>query len=349
MKEEKTLQIGIIGAGGIGRHYINTFKKVTGAKVAAAADPNEKALTEVAKLDESIQRFGDYHKMLKALPLDGVVVGTPNKLHLQPTLDALAAGLPVIVEKPMAMNARDAERMCKAAEKAGKLIQIGFQQRFLPAAQMIRKAVEAGDLGKILYVRCQALRRRGIPSWGVFGRKDLQGGGPMIDIGVHVLEMAHCVMGKPAPVSATGACYTYLGNRKPEALSSGGPWDYKTYTVEDLAVGMIRFKTGATLVIESSFAAHIEKDVFNFQIMGEKGGATFEPPVLFKDAGGYMFNLSPAFVGTPDAFLYKIQHFVDCIRTGKPCEAPGTDGLVVQKMLDAIYKSAELGRTVSIR
>jgi predicted dehydrogenase len=348
MRKNTNLNIGIIGAGGIGRHYINTFKKATGATVVAAADPTAKALDEVAKMDGSIARFADYRKMLKSVSLDGVVVGTPNKLHLQPTLHALAAGLHVIVEKPMAMNAADAKRMCDAARKAGRLLQIGFQQRFSPVAQMIRASVAAGKLGKILYVRCQALRRRGIPSWGVFGRKDIQGGGPMIDIGVHILEMAHYIIGKPAPVAATGACYTYLGNRKPEALTNWGPWDYKTYTVEDLAVGMIRFKTGATLVIESSFAAHIEKDVFNVQIMGEKGGATFDPPALFADRDGYMFNMSPAFTGTQDAFLRKIQHFVDCIRTGQTCEAPGADGLVVQKMLDGIYRSAEVGRTVAI-
>jgi predicted dehydrogenase len=248
----------------------------------------------------------------------------------------------------MAMNAGDAAAMCRAARSAGRRLQIGFQWRFSPAAQFIRKAYDAGDLGRILYVRCQALRRRGIPSWGVFGRKEIQGGGPMIDIGVHILEMAHYMMGKPAPVSATGSCYTYLGDRKPEVASPWGDWDYKTYTVEDLAVGMIRFATGATLVIESSFAAHIEKDVWNVSLMGDKGGAVLDPPMLFKDGVGHMLNLSPGFLPKTDAFQQKLQHFIDCIRTGCASEAPGEDGLLVQQMLDAIYRSAESGCTVDI-
>ncbi len=206
----------------------------------------------------------------------------------------------------------------------------------------------SGSFGDILYVRCQALRRRGIPSWGVFGRKDLQGGGPMIDIGVHILEAAHFIIGSPRPVSASAACYTYLGNKKPETLCSWGPWDYKTYTVEDLAVGLVKFANGESLVIESSFAAHIEKDIFSIQIMGTKGGGTLDPLQIFADDQGYMMNMTPAFTGTQDGFAYKMKHFVDCLRSGKRCEAPGEDGLSVQKMLDAIYKSASLKREVRL-
>lgn len=350
MSKRGTLNLGIIGSGGIGRYYINMFKKIPEGRVVAASDVSEKALEEVAKLDADIERFTDYREMLrKRTDLGAAAVCTPNKLHLQPTLDALARGLNVIVEKPMAMNAEDAGTMCRAAKKARRLLMIGFQWRFHPTTQMIRKAVASGEFGKILYVRCQALRRRGIPSWGVFGQKHIQGGGPMIDIGVHNLEMAHYMIGRPRPLSAWGACYTYLGNKKPAAMASWGDWDYKTYTVEDLAVGMLRFDTGATLVIESSFAAHIEKDVWNVTLMGEKGGATFDPPMIFRDEMGYMFNLVPAFTGNRDAFDRKLRHFVNCVLKGEKCDAPGEDGWVVQKMLDAVYRSAEKGQVVSIR
>lgn len=347
--QEKEIRVGLIGAGGIGRHYIHTFKKCTGGRVTAAADISEASLKQVEALDPSIERFKDYREMLEKASLDAVAVCTPNKLHYEPTLEALQAGKPVLVEKPMAMNAKDAARMCEAARKAGKLLQIGFQYRFTPQAQFIRKAFDTGELGQILYVRCQALRRRGIPSWGVFGRKELQGGGPLIDIGVHILELAHYMIGKPTPTAAFGRCFTYIGNRPPEAIAPWGPWDYKTYNVEDLAVGVIQFHTGTTLVIESSFAAHIEKDVWNVTLMGDKGGATFEPPMLFKDHLGHMLNVTPAVLGKQEAFQYKVQHFLDCVRTGAPCEAPGEDGFAVQQMLDAIYLSAEKGQMVSIQ
>ena len=110
-----------------------------------------------------------------------------------------------------------------------------------------------------MFVKCQALRRRGIPNWGVFGQKKLQGGGPMIDIGVHVIEMAHYMMGSPEPVAAAGNTWTYMGNKKSAVVSQWPNWDYKTYTVEDLAIGQIRFDNGSILQIEASFAgAHRE-------------------------------------------------------------------------------------------
>jgi predicted dehydrogenase len=133
----------------------------------------------------------------------------------------------------------------------------------------------------------------------------------------------------------------YLAGRFPN-------WDHKTYTVEDLAVGMLKFANGTSMVIESSFAAHIEKDVFGVQIMGTKGGATSDPPKFFTDHNGYMMNMEPTFMGDQDGFTFKMKHFVDCIRGESECMAPGEDGLIVQKMFDGIYKSSDTGREVKI-
>jgi predicted dehydrogenase len=170
----------------------------------------------------------------------------------------------------------------------------------------------------------------------------------MIDIGVHILEMAHFIIGAPRPVSASASCYTYIGDTKPKAICNWGAWDYKTYTVEDLAVGFVKFANGGSLVIESSFAAHIEKDVFTIQIMGTKGGCTYDPLQIFSDDHGVMMNMTPAFAGSGDCFEYKMRHFVECVRDGRKCEAPGEDGLAVQQILDAIYKSAGVKREVRV-
>ena len=345
----RTVKIGFIGAGGIARWQGEQLKKVPGAEIVAVADVNDAALEQFKKQIPVKTTINDWKQLLAMKEIEAVSVCTPNKLHCEPTIAALKAGKHVLVEKPMAMNAEEAKAMVAAGKKAKRLLQIGFQWRFTPAAQLLHKRVAAGDFGKILYVRAQALRRRGIPSWGVFGRKELQGGGPMIDIGVHILEMAHFVMGAPKATAARGSCYTYIGDRKPDVACSWGKWDHKTYTVEDLAVGFIKFADGASLVIESSFAAHIEKDVFTIQVMGTKAGATYDPLQIFTDAGGYMWNQTPAFTGSGDCFEYKMRHFVECVRDGKKCEAPGEDGLVVQQMLDGIYRSAELNREVTIR
>lgn len=346
----KEFRVGFIGSGGIANAHANGLKKVDGVKLWAAADISDKALTKFKEAHGIERVYGDYKKMLKQeTEIEGICVCTPNGLHAENTIAALEAGKHVIVEKPMAMNAREAQKMVDAAKRTGKQLVIGFQQRFDPRSKLIRKQIAEGAFGKILYVRCQALRRRGIPNWGVFGRKELQGGGPMIDIGVHVLEMAHYMIGSPRPVSATGNCFTYMGDKPSDTVCNWPNWDYKTYTVEDLAVGMLRFETGAMLTIEASFVAHIEKDVWNVQIMGEKGGAVWDVPMVFTDHGGYMMNMTPVTVGKAEIWEYKMRHFVEVSRDGRTNEAPGEHGLLVQKMLDGVYAAAEAGKEVAIK
>lgn len=233
--------------------------------------------------------------------------------------------------------------MLDAAKKNKKHLVIAFQHRFDGRAKVIRNAFDQGVFGNVLFVRVQAMRRRGIPNWGVFGRKDLQGGGPLIDIGVHCLEMAHYAIGTPEPEAAIGNTWTYLGNKPSSILSQWPDWDHKTYTVEDLAVGHIRMKNGTVIHIESSFAAHIEKDVWNFQIMGDKGGAVLEPTAIFQDQAGMMLNCTPAFIPKVDIFGHKMRQFVDVCLHNKPSESPAEHGLMVQKMLDGIYASSEKG------
>jgi predicted dehydrogenase len=345
----KPFKVGFIGAGGIARTHMSYLEKIDGVEICCASDVSEKAMKLAQEKHKFPRAYSDYKAMLKEEKgLDAIDVCTPNGLHAANTIAALEAGKHVIVEKPMAMNATEAASMIAAAKKAGKQLIVGFQHRFEARTKVVRDQVASGSFGKILYVRAQALRRRGIPNWGVFGRKDLQGGGPMIDIGVHILETAHYILGSPQPLSATGNTWTYFGNKPSNVVSMWPDWDHKTYTVEDLAVGMIRFDTGAMLTIESSFVAHLEKDVFNIQIMGERGGAVWETTQVFADHGGYMMNMSPAYVPKVDPFEYKMKHFVEVCRDGRTNESPGEHGLMVQKMLDGVYASAEAKREVTL-
>jgi len=348
----KPFRVGFIGTGGISHMHAKQLLKVPGVEIVAGCDINPKALAKFREaFGERVKGYDDYHKMLKSEQFDGVSVCTPNGLHSACAVAALDAGNHVICEKPMAMNARQAQEMVDAAKRAKRHLVIGFQYRFDPKTQLIRKQVEEGHFGKILYVRCQALRRRGIPNWGVFGQKHLQGGGPMIDIGVHVMEMAHYAMGAPRPITATGNTWTYIGDKPSTTVSQWPNWDHKTYTVEDMAVGMIRFDTGAMLTIEASFVTHIEKDVWTFQIFGEKGGATWDPVQVFTDYNGYMMNMTPGFVpsgGWEGIWQSKMRHWVEVCRDGRPNLASGEDGLMVQKLLDGVYGSAEAGREIAL-
>lgn len=346
----KPFRLGFVGVSGIANTHVQHLKKINreGVVIAAAADIKPEPLQKFASQWGCEKTYADYKVMLKEAELDAVSVCTPNFLHAQPTIDALLSGHHVLVEKPMAMNTKECTKMVAAARKAGKHLVVGFQERFSSQAQFLRRQVESGMMGDIVYVRVQALRRRGIPSWGVFGRKELQGGGGMIDIGVHLLEMAHYVMGKPAPATASAAAFTYLGNKPSEVLSSWGPWDHKTYTVEDLACGFVRMKDGASLTIETCFAAHIEQDVWNVQFLGTKGGGMYEPAALFTDQNGYMVNTKPAFIGNEDKFTAKMRHFLEVCIDGKPNISSGEDGLAVQQIIDGIYASAEKKKEVAL-
>ncbi len=349
--EGRKLRVALIGVGGISDQHFRTLAAFPDVELVAACDLRQSRLAAAGEKYGISRLYTDWKKMLREVKPEGVDVCTPNGQHAPATIDSLNGGAHVMTEKPMAMTPRECQRMIDAARKNGRKLAVGFQYRFHPSTRFLAAARDEGEFGRVMFVKCQALRRRGIPNWGVFGQKERQGGGPMIDIGVHVLEMAHYVMGSPRPVAASGNIWTYMGN-KPSSVASAWPnWDHKTYTVEDLAIGQVRFENGAILQIEASFVAHIEKDVWNFTLMGEKGGCTWDPPAVFTDRADHMTNYSPTFTGDGsfDAlFVAKLRNWVDACLYNKPLLAPGEAGLAVQKMLDGVYRSAAAGREVKI-
>ena len=343
----KKFQVAIVGCGGIAQTHMTALAQMPDVEVVAGCDVDPSRLELMENKWGVKKLYKDWRQMYAEVKPDGVDVCTPNGVHMQPAVDASAAGCHVIVEKPMAMNAGECEQMIAAAKKAGKQLTIGFQFRYHPNVAFLKRAADEGQFGDIMFTRCQALRRRGIPNWGVFGQKEKQGGGPMIDIGVHCLEMAHYVMGSPRPVAATGNTWTFIGDKPSSVVSQWPNWDYKTYTVEDMAVGHVRFENGAVLHIEASFVAHIEKDVWTFDVMGTKGSGRFDPPSIFRDDAGYMVNTVPGYLPNtgdfPSLFKIKLRNWVDACVDGKAQIAPGEAGLAVQKMLDGVYRSAANG------
>lgn len=343
----KKLRLAFLGAGGISRTHMDALSKMDDVEIVALGDPKRQPMEQWAEQFKVPKVYTDWRKMLKEVQPEAVSVCSSNGAHEENAIAAMAAGAHVIVEKPMAMNVKQAQNMINAAKKYKRKLVIGFQYRYHPATTFIKESVDAGVLGDIKYARVQALRRRGIPNWGVFVRKELQGGGPMIDIGVHVLEMTHYAMGSPKPISAIGNTFTYLGNKPSNKIRcSWAGWDFKHHNIEDLAVGQIRFDNGAVLTLEASFAAHIEKDQWNFNLMGTKGGAQWDPATIYTDTNGHMVNVTPAWLGKGDfgtMFASKLRNFVDYVTKNTPPTAPGEAGLMVQKMLNGIYDSADKG------
>lgn len=347
----KKVRLGIIGTGGIanGAHLPGYAKIPDECEIFAMCDIDPKALNGTAEKYPAPHLFEDYKKMLEMPEIDAVSVCTPNYVHFQPTIDSLNAGKHVLCEKPIAMNAIQAAEMVATARRAGKILQIGYNQRFLPTNQTLKKFIDAGELGEIYYAHAEAMRIRGIPGWGVFIDKSKQGGGPLIDIGVHMLDLTLWLMGHPKPTFASGITYQKFGKRD-DIVGFMGQWDYKNFTVEDMAAALIRFDNGATVVLESSFVANIKEEKMNVTLLGTEGGAQCFPANITQERHRSVFNFSPQVPGGNNINTHyaEMKSFVECVRDGKEPLVTGEHGLMVAQIIDALYKSSEVGHEVAI-
>src|SRR5690625_462512 len=343
----KELNVGIIGAGLIASevHIPNYLKSEKNVKIVAIADVIIEKAKQVAETYGIPNVFHSYEKMLKEVKLDAISVCVPNKFHAEATIAALEAGCHVLCEKPPAMNAEEARLMMETAHKVGKNLTYGFHYRHSKEVEITKNMIDTGDMGHIYSARVQAIRRRGIPGWGVFTNKDLQGGGSLIDIGVHMLDIALYLMGYPEPENVLGKTHQRIGNRKGIGLL--GEWDYKNFNVEDMAVGMVTFKNGATLLIETAFAANVEKDdTMQVSIMGDQGGADIFPLKIYQEKYGALLDVSPAYIQKRDVYSHEINHFVkSCLEGTIPLSTP-EQGLIIQQIVDAIYESAQQGKAI---
>ena len=349
------LKVGIIGCGGISNSHMAGYKALPDrVSVEAVCDIDEAKVKAYAAKYNVPRWYTDAREMMAKESLDAVSVTTWNSQHCPMTIVALEGGANVICEKPMAMNQFEAQQMLETAERCGKLLQIGFVRRFGNDAEIVKRFIDAGDLGDIYYAKATYLRRNGCPGkW--FGDKAFSGGGPLIDLGVHVMDLVRYLGGCPMPVSAYGVTYNNLGKNRADGgqtwvSSSKGTY---AYNVEDMASAMIRFDNGMTMTMEASFNLNIKQDTGRVELFGTKAGALVEPDIEFyTDRNGLFVDLRPSgsnglsFTGL---FEREMAHFVDCVQNGTPCRAPAKDGVVLMKMIDAIYESAACGHEVIIK
>lgn len=347
----KKLKIGIIGSGGIaqGCHMPGYASVPDLCEIVAVCDVNPETAQKAAE-KFGVTRYGtDMWDIVNDPEIDAVSIATPNKYHHGPTIASLQAGKHVLCEKPLAMNAQEAREMCAAARDAQRILMVGFQTRFGGPGQFMRQYIDSGSMGDIYYARAQALRRRGVPGWGVFIDKEQQGGGPLVDIGVHILDFTLYLMGYPKPVSVFGQTWDMLG-KNPDLYNQWGDYDRAKYTVEDFAVGLIKFENGSAITLESSFMANMEGDPFQTQLFGTKAGAIVrawgdEPVKIFTEQNRQLFTMSPQNVpNVESSHILEVQAFVRAILEGKPSPVPGECGLILNAIFDAMYRSSETGR-----
>ncbi len=348
-------KLAVIGCGGMGRAHSRSFKNIGEETVTLAAACD--LIPE--KAQKFVEEFGyaaaytDYKKMLAEVKPDLVVVTTWNSAHAPCTIAALEAGANVFCEKPMAMNAKEAVAMKETAERCGKYLQIGFVRRFGKDAAEAKKLIDEGRLGDIVYARAFYLRRRGCPgSW--FGDKEFSGGGPLIDIGIHVMDLARYLMGNPKPVNVFGTVNDQI-HQFCACAGSTSPWKtddagVTVFNVEDFCAGEIRFENGAALHMETSYNMNLKSECNAVEIYGTKGGLILNPLTYITEMGGNLVNVvvkeENRYNG--DALETEDRHFIDVIRTGIPSMASADDGVQAMKMIDALYESGRTGNSVKL-
>ncbi len=345
---EGKVQFGVIGLG-MGRGHVEKLQAAPHAEMVALCDLDQGRLDRVGDQFGVAWRTHEYEDLLDSPEVDAVVVALPNSLHAPVSIAALKAGKHVLCEKPMARTTAEAEAMLSAAADSERKLMIHFNYRFAPAATMLHRFVAEGGMGHVYHARSWWHRTRGIPGLGGwFTSKAVAGGGPLIDLGVHRLDLALWLMGYPKAVAVAGATYDMLG--KELAARQGKPYD-----VEDMASAFIRFEDGATLILEASWAANGEhQEEMLTQVYGTKagilhrnvgGGYQFEARVFHEEDGSYVSVVPesyPADIESPQ------EHFARCILEDRKPMATGEQGLQVMRILDAIYRSAETGAEVRL-
>ncbi len=354
------LKVGIVGIGGIanGKHLKTLAKLNDRVDMVAFCDIIKERAEKGAETHgvKGARVYSDYQKMFAHEKLDVVHVCTPNNIHAEIAIAAMEAGANVICEKPMAKTAASARAMLDARNRTGKLLTIGYQNRYRPDSQYLKRLCQDGVLGDIYFAKAHAIRRRAVPTWGVFLNEDAQGGGPLIDIGTHALDLTLWCMDNYEVDYVVGTSYHKLGPRAGEA-NAWGSWDPAKFTVEDSAFGFIKMKNGATVLLESSWALNIRQageaictlcgteagaDMWDgLRINGALHGQLYDNSILLNAKGVAFYDGIKVSDADREASI-----FYSAITEGTPLTVLPEQALVVSEILEAIYTSAQIGKPV---
>lgn len=350
------IRYGIIGAGGCGRgKHLTSYSQMPDVQIVAVCDIIPERANAAADEFNAEASYTDYREMLREEKLDLVSVATPNHVHAPAAIAALEAGCHVHCEKPASLTADLVQSMVDAKNRSGKHLMIGLNNRFTPWAQFARHYVASGQLGEIYHAKCGWKRRRGIPGkGGWFTTKAQSGGGPLIDLGVHFIDVCNYIMGFPVPATASGQIYSkFADHGGPSTITSKkftDPATGFTYDVEDLAVGFVRYQNGCTLELEFSWASNIAGEVNFVELYGTRAGLKYEGGKLsvFGEFEGTCLDSSPQLKGGGPWGLAETQHYVSVIRNGGTVMSPPEEAVQIMRIIEGIYSSAAQGTEVSL-
>jgi predicted dehydrogenase len=354
MTAMEKIKIGIIGAGNIGTVHMKEFSSLTDQCEITTVTDAYFPLAEARAKEYGIPKVaGSPEELLLSPDVDAVVIGVPNQFHESLAVQALAAKKHVLLEKPMGINAEAARNIIRASRESDRTLMVSHQMRWESIPMQIKEQVNRGELGRIYTAKTGWYRRKGIPGWGTwFTRMDQSGGGPLIDIGVHMLDLALYLMGNPKPVSVYGSTYAEFGPKKKGIGTWGKPDWNGIYDVEDLATAMIKMEDGSSLTLEVSWAVHMDTDSTPFiHLMGSEGGASYR--------GSHGKLLTERFDRAMETELRTPEnddgprgrlsrHFLECVREGKEPITSALSGFTNNLVLDAIYESSRTGNEVKL-
>lgn len=346
------IKFGIIGAGAIAYTSCKSINSHESATIVAAHDPHPGRLKDLCDANDIDHGYASVDELLGDDDVDVISIAVPNKFHAPLAVAALEAGKHVVLDKPFALNVEEALGVVEAAKQAGKSFTLGMNQRFVESHQKIKTLVDKGVLGEIYHAKAYWKRRSGIPRLGTwFGNKEMAGGGALLDIGVHMLDLCLYTIGNFEVEAVSGATYTKFGNR---GLGEGG-WGRSDregihFDVDDFATALIKLKGGQTVSLDATWAAHQEHgSLNNVELFGTEAGATVSPAKVFRagDISDYdVIDNVKADLKYPhkDRFHNFINHLLGEEELCTTIE----QALAVQRILDAIYESAATGHEVRL-
>lgn len=347
------IRIGVIGAGSISEMHFGSYSKNKDAVLTAVCDLKEERAKAKAEKYDIPHVYTDYHELLANPDIDAVSICTWNNSHAEISIAALKAGKHVLCEKPLSKTVEEALAVERAVKESGKTLQVGFVRRYASNTRIVKAFMDNGEIGPIYYAKASCIRKLGNPG-GWFADVERSGGGPLIDIGVHVIDLCWYLMGKPKLKSISGNAYNRLGNRsnvKNLKFYKAADYDAALNTVEDMANALIRFENGASLLVDVSFTLHAKKDELTVKLYGEKGGVELEPELtLITEKHDTILNSTPQIDNLSFEFVQgfqdEIDYFVEVCQGRKETISPVQDGVEIMKILCGVYESAALGKEI---
>jgi predicted dehydrogenase len=346
------LRCAVIGAGAIGIEHLNSLSQSHRGTAVAIAESNPARAKEACDRFKIPRSYSDYREVMEQADIDAVIVALPNHLHATVAIEALRARKHVLIEKPLATNAKDAAKVTDTAAKMRRTVMVAQNFRFNRHTQLAKMIIQRGDVGEIYHARCFWLRRSGIPrigSW--FTQKKYSGGGCLMDIGEHLLDTCLHLIGEFEVTSVSADTHAKFGPRG----AGDGTWGRseidpaKPFDVEDHGVALLRLKSGRTVNLEASWAGFTTADAreYGVDLMGTNAGLSLYPAKMFRQgAAGYeTVHLSAVKVPHPED---RVHHFVNCVLENKRPLVTIEESLKLQQVMDAIYASANTGKEVRL-